>query len=312
VSVSVGGRHSLALTADGDVWSWGWGGFGTLGHGDQQNHQLLPKKIEAFAGLRVAAVAAGAGHSLALAADGSVWSWGFGGDGQLGHGDTQDQLLPKRIEAFAGQRVVAVSAEDHSLATTADGAVWSWGGGGYGKLGHGDTQRQLLPKKIEAFTGQRVVAVSAGFEHSLAITADGSAWSWGSGAFGRLGHDDEQRQPLPKKVEALAGRGVVAVSAGGLHSLAITANGAVWSWGYGHCGELGHGDEQHQLLPKKVEAFASQRVVAVSAGGCHSLALAADGAVYAWGLGETGRLGHGEDLSKQLLPKKIEVWSPGQ
>ena len=67
--------------------------------------------------------------------------------------------------------------------------------------------------------------------------------------------------------------------AGVYHSLAITANGAVWSWGDGLYGQLGHGDVQEQLLPKKVEALAGQRVVAVSAAGGHSLALTADGAV---------------------------------
>ena len=75
--------------------------------------------------------------------------------------------------------------------------------------------------------------------------------------------------------------------------------------------KLGHGDEQEQLLPKKVEAFADQRVVAVSAGGMHSLAITAHGAVFTWGEGDRGRLGHGEDLSDQLLPKKIEAWAPG-
>ena len=97
------------------------------------------------------------------------------------------------------------------------------------------------------------------------------------------------------------------MSAGGEHSLALTADGAVWSWGEGGSGKLGHGDWQLQLLPKQVEAFAGQRVVAVSAGGEHSLALAADGAVLTWGEGETGCLGHGEDQSNQLLPKKIEA-----
>ena len=82
-----------------------------------------------------------------------------------------------------------------------------------------------------------------------------------------------------------------------------------WSWGDGYFGKLGHGDEQRQLLPKKVEAFAGRRVVAVSAGAFHSLATTADGDVYAWGQGEYGCLGHGEDRSNQLLPKKIEVWS---
>ena len=230
----------------------------------------------------------------------------------MGHGDEKTQLLPKKIEALGGQRVVAVSAGAiHSIALTADGALWSWGGGGWGQLGHGGGQHHLLPKKVEALAGKRVVAVSAGAFHSIAITADGAVWSWGYGGLGKLGHGDSQNQFLPKKVEALAGQRVVAVSAGSSHSLAITADGAVWSWGGGDEGRLGHGDQQNQLLPKKVEAFADQRVLAVSAGLAHSLAITADNAVFTWGKGEGGCLGHGEDLSNQLLPKKIETWAPG-
>ena len=97
-----------------------------------------------------------------------------------------------------------------------------------------------------------------------------------------------------------------------MHSLAITADGALWSWGYGGSGQLGHGDQQEQLLPKKIEAFAGRRVVAVSAGETHSIAITADGAVFTWGKGESGRLGHGEDEeSNQVLPKKVEVWAQG-
>ena len=310
MSVSAGAFHSLALTADGAVWSWGHGSLGRLGHGDLQR-QLLLKKVEAFAGQRVVALSAAAHHSLALTADGAVWSWGWGSSGRLGHGDEQNQLLPKTIEAFAGQRVVTVSAGyEHSLAITADGAVWSWGLGVFGKLGHGDQQRQLLPKKVEALAGQRVIAVSAGLMHSLALIAEGALWSWGFGTSGQLGHGDAQNQLLPKKVEAFAGRRVVAVSAGGNHSLALAADGAVWSWGGGGLGRLGHGDEERVLLPKKVEAFAGQRVVAVSAGLTHSLAITADGAVFTWGKGDSGCLGHGEDLSNQVLPKKVEAWPP--
>ena len=75
---------------------------------------------------------------------------------------------------------------------------------------------------------------------------------------------------------------------------------------------MGHGDEQSQLLPKKIEALAGQRVVAVFAASSHSIAITTDGATFAWGKGESGCLGHGEDLSNQLLPKKIEAWAPGQ
>jgi len=159
---------------------------------------------------------------------------------------------------------------------------------------------------------ERVVVVSAGATHNLAFAADGSVWSWGNGGNGRLGHGDVHTQLLPKKVEALAGRRVVAVSVGVFHSLAVTADGAVWSWGRGYSGKLGHGDVQEQLLPKKVEALVGQRVVAVSAGLLHSLAITADGAVLTWGKGDDGCLGHGEDLSNQLLPKKVEVWALGQ
>ena len=309
VSVSAGLNHNLTLTAGGSVWSWGFGLWGRLGHGNTQN-QLLPKQVEAFAGQRVVAVSVAQHHSLALTADGEVWSWGWGAYGMLGHGDRQTQLLPKKIEALTGQRIVAVSAgAHHSLALAADGAVWSWGQGACGMLGHGDEQTQWLPKKVEAFAGRRVVAVSAGGMHSLALTADGAVWSWGQGAYGQLGHGDTQHQPLPKKVEALAGQRVVAVSAGDAHSLAITADGAVWSWGRGGNGRLGHGDQQNQLQPKKIEALTGRRVVATSVGVEHSLAITTDGAIFAWGGGDGSCLGHGEDLSRQLLPKKIEVWS---
>jgi len=201
-------------------------------------------------------------------------------------------------------------ASGHSLALTADGAVWSWGQGGFGRLGHGDYQSQPLPKKIEALAGRRVIVASAGETHNLAITADGAVWSWGGGGSGKLGHGDRQDQPLPKKIEALVGRRVVAVSAGDDHSLALTADGAVWSWGDGDWGRLGHGDPAHQWQPKKVEAFAGQRVVAVSAGAFHCIACTADGAVFTWGHGGHGCLGHGEDLSNQLLPKRVEAWAP--
>ena len=116
----------------------------------------------------------------------------------------------------------------------------------------------------------------------------------------------------PTRLPSLpGGERAIGVAASRYFSLALSANGALWSWGSGGGGKLGHGDEQHQLLPKKIEAFSGQRVVAVSAGSFHSLTLTADGAVWSWGDASHGRLGHGEDLSNQLLPKKIEAWAPG-
>ena len=313
---AAGGYHSVFIDGEGRLSSCGCAPSSSpalLGHGEGVTRLNTPTRLPSPLGERAVSVSAGAAHSLALTAGGAVWSWGSGHCGQLGHGDELEQLQPTKIEAFTGWRVVAVSTgRDHNLALTADGAVWSWGYGHEGRLGHGGQQNQLLPwqnqllpKKIEALAGQRVLAVSAGEDHSLAITADGSVWSWGRGDLGRLGHGDGQNQPLPKKIEAFAGRRVVAVSAGYSHSLAVAADGAVWSWGYGGFGRLGHGDGQTQLLPKKVEAFAGQRVVAASAGYAHGLALTTDGALWSWGF---GALGHG-DYAAQPQPKKIEAFA---
>ena len=308
---AAGELHSVFIDGEGRLSSCGSeaGNSGLLGHGEGVTQLNTPTRLSSPLGERAVSVAAGDGHSLALTANGAVWSWGDGYDGKLGHGDEQHQWQPKKVEAF-GEPVVAVSAGgSHSLALAANGSVWSWGYGLYGQPGPSN-QRQ--PKKVQALAGQRVVAVAAGTFHNLALSAGGAIWSWGSGGQGRLGHGDQQTQLLPKKIEAFTGQRVVAVSAGVFHSIALTADGGVWSWGDGRHGRLGHGDEQDQLLPKKVEAFAGQRVVAVSAGPSHSLALTADGTVFAWGEGKDSCLGHGEDVSNQLLPKKVEAWAPGQ
>ena len=104
------------------------------------------------------------------------------------------------------------------------------------------------------------------------------------------------------------------MSTGAGHSLALIADGSLSSWGGGDRGILGHGDGQNQLLPKKIEALAGRG----ASSPCRLARLPqprqhrADGAVLTWGKGESGCLGHGEDLSDQLLPKKIEAWAPGQ
>jgi len=126
-----------------------------------------------------ARAAAGVHHSVFIDGEGRLSSCGSAAHrpGLLGHGEGVTQLnTPTRLPSTLGERAVSVSAaEYHSLAlTTVGGSVWSWGWGGFGQLGHGDEQDQLQPKKVEALAGQRVVAVSAGAAHSLALTADGA------------------------------------------------------------------------------------------------------------------------------------------
>jgi alpha-tubulin suppressor-like RCC1 family protein len=242
-----------------------------------------------------------------LTESGEIYSFGYGKRGQLGHGDQEDQTLPKLIEAMRGKRVVQVSAgANHSLVLTESGAVFSFGHGAWGQLGHGNRERQNLPKLIEAMRGKRVVQISAGWRHNLVLTESGEVYSFGWGYYGRLGHGDTEKQTLPKLMEALQGKRVVQVSAGCMHSLVLTASGEVYSFGAGYYCRLGHGDEENQTLPKLIEALRGKKVVQVSACSSQSLVLTESGEVYSFGHGSYGKLGHG-DTEQQSLPKLIEA-----
>jgi len=221
--------------------------------------------------MSVIAIAAGGSHSLALTKEGAVFSFGRGIFGQLGHGNREDQLNPKVIEALCGRRVVAIAAgERTSMALNADGVVYSFGWGPHGMLGHGDPSTQLVPKPIEPLRNRHVVAVSVGREHTLVLTDEGIVLSFGYGGYGLLGHGDEKSELVPKAIEALhgrcvvaisAGRRVVAISAGAEQSLVLTIDGAVLSFG---CRGAGFRDCQYE--PTVVEALRDVRAATIVVG----------------------------------------------
>lgn len=182
--------------------------------------------------------------------------------------------------------------------------VYSFGAGGKGRLGHGDFNNQMSPKQIEYFRGHKVKAIAAGSEHTLVLTEAGEVYSFGRGGYGQLGHGDNEDQSLPKKVEALAGIKVKAIAAGDHYSLVLTEAGEVYSFGYGLTGRLGHGDDENQSLPKKIEGLTGIIVKAIAAGGGHSLVLTEAGEVYSFGSGSLGQLGHGRD-AHQRSPRQI-------
>jgi len=132
--VAAGEDHALALTAEGDVYSWGWGAWGRLGHGDELDC-LSPTMLgrTALANSPAVCVAAGKFYSAAVASDGSLWLWGWGEWGQLVAGDTLNRPTPARLKpeiAFGDLRVMTVSCGAfHSLAATEEGAAYTWGRG---------------------------------------------------------------------------------------------------------------------------------------------------------------------------------------
>ena len=322
--VSVGEDHVLVLTDSGSVLSCGGGMdgemHGQLGHGiDDEAYGTIedhrePKLIESLHGIRVTAVAAGRHHSMVLTDDGKVLTFGHGYDGKLGHGygveHQKNQFVPMVIEELDGMVVVAIAAGDsHSLVLTDGGDVLSFGTRWTGLLGHVDGDRRPVgyphlhrPEVIQALSGVRVVAIAAGSIHSMVLTDEGKVLSFGIGGErscdGRLGHGyvdmgphEVEHQYWPKVIKALCGTRVVAIAAGGNHSMVLTDGGAVLTFGCGKSGQLGHGDVENQYEPKVIEALSDARMVAIAAGMEHSLVLSDAGTVLTFGWGGQGQLG---------------------
>ena len=272
-----GYAHTAVLTEGGGVYTFGDGEEGQLGHGDE-DHELAPREVPAaaFSGERVVMVAAGGVHTVALSEAGHVFTWGSGSSGQLGHNDQGDQLAPRQVAAGrfappgqgdAPERVVFVAAGgNHTVAVTAGGRLYTWGDGHRGQLGHGDTARRLVPMLVGGFgapEGEQVVMAACGGTQTLVVTQDGVLWACGFGFSGQLGLNDKVDMRFFERLRdttgvAFGGAKVVTAAAGRVHSAAVTEDGALWTWGYGGSGRLGHGDEQSPLVPTRVPAASLQ------------------------------------------------------
>lgn len=126
-------------------------------------------------------VTCGGSHSAAITSSGELYTWGKGRYGRLGHGDSEDQLVPKKVEAFDGHRVIDVacgSGDAQTLALTDDNCVWSWGDGDYGKLGRGGSDGCKVPVKIDTLTSAGIVSVACGSQFSVALSKNGELYTW--------------------------------------------------------------------------------------------------------------------------------------
>ena len=295
VSVASSNWHCLALSAEGEVYSWGNGAHGALVH-TNGSAMVGPRRIETLA--RVESIAAWAFKSAAVDDRGRLFTWGSAeGLTCLGYEldpETELQLTPKRVDALSEDRVVGVAlGHCFTLAVTDAGAVFSFGQSGDGALGHGLSTSEVLPRRIEALTetGRRFVAVAASDYHALALTEEGTVYGWGDGYAN--GHGQEQR--TPQLVTALASVRVLLVYARNFFSCAVTEKGELYTWGRSiqHAGfHLGHGVAALPYTPKRVEALSHVKVAAAAVGESHTLVAGEDGVV--WGFGHRGTLGLGD------------------
>ena len=298
VAVATHSLHTLVLTRHGLVFSFGFGHCGQLGHGDTAT-LWRPRLVEALAraGERAVAISVGQQHSLVLTDAGVSLSFGSGFSGKLGLGDQRNHATPQAIRDALWDLPVSVlvAGSMHSMAADEHGRVFTFGCNAECQLGHGGRDDEHKPRVVEGLRAQRIVRLAGGEHHSLAVSDAGQVFSWGAGearartsAFsgGWLGHRTVESHPLPRRVEALAGVRVVAIAASRQHSLALADGGAVFSFGDGGGGKLGHDDGgRMHWVPTRIRALDGCRVAAIAAGEAHSLCVLDDGRVLSWGCG---------------------------
>ena len=250
------------------------------------------RSFKYFGLLTAAVVFATASQSLA---DG-VWAWGDNREGQFDNGTQTSSSLPVSLDGVMSSGVTAIATGCyHNLALKADGSVWAWGWNQGGQLGDGTWSNRNSPVAVMG-AASGVTAIAAGYEHSLALKADGSVWAWGwNNRYHQLGDGTGINRNSPV---AVMSSGVTAIAANGGHSLALKVDGSVWAWGRNGEGQLGNGTWSHQNSPVAVTGAMSSGVTAIAAGVYHSLALKSDGSVWAWGENNGGQLGDGTSINR--------------
>ena len=275
-----------------ELWTWGRGTYGELGNASTTNRST-PVTTSA-GGTNWKQVSSGGYHTAAIKTDGTLWTWGYGIDGQLGNNTTTNKSTP--VTTFAGgtnwKQVDAGSL--HCAAIKTDGTLWVWGAGINGQLGTNSTTTKSTP--VTTFAGgTNWKQVSAGDNLTAAIKTDGTLWTWGIGSSGELGTNSTTTKSTPVTTFA-GGTNWKQVSSGGAHTAAIKTDGTLWTWGRGNYGQLGDNTTITKSTP--VTTFAGGTNWKQVSGGYHTAAIKTDGTLWVWGSGINGQLGDNTTITK--------------
>jgi alpha-tubulin suppressor-like RCC1 family protein len=285
---TAGSMHTVALKANGTLWAWGSNQFGQLGNGTsgtEGGRSTVP--VQVGTDTDWAAICAGDNHTLALKTNGTLWSWGYNAQGQLGIGNTTLQTAPVQVGTANDWEAVSAGGSV-SMGLRAGGRLWSWGYNSNGQLGLG-SQGASRNAPAQVSGAANWVAMSTGGTHSTALKADGTLWSWGINGSGQLGigvSGGSRNAPTQVGEETTW----AAISAGNDHTLAVKADGTLWSWGNNTYGQLGF-SSSGASRNAPVQMDTSNNWSTVSAGTQFSFGIKADNTLWGWGVNNGGQLG---------------------
>lgn len=311
--IAAGDGTSFGVSNRGELYAWGCGRYGALGHDNGELCHTSPKLVAALLQVRVRRLACGRWHCIVLTETNSLFAWGRNNAGQLGLGSNTNVMRPSEVELEPGSRRQPVvrdigAGEMHTVALaeslrSKEAHAYAWGDSASSRLGDADRRRSTSPQ-IVASVGKLLrrlgttfapaplfgapPIVACGKAHTLALTRFGQLVAWGSSAYGQLGCGDlwDSEGALVHNLNS-----VIAFAAGERHNIAIVGlvddsqrraavptagpslDGAVYVWGFNSFGELGLGDNNVRLQPTRLRAFEGLRALRCAAGARHSLVL---------------------------------------
>lgn len=291
-SVDAGAAHSCGLDGSGAAFCWGENGLGQLGNADLNS---TTEPVAVFQGsMAFSEVSAGASHSCAALSDGQVYCWGSNEFGQMGNGNFGTvESAPVRVTTNVLFGSVSAGGA-HSCAISSDNRAFCWGLAGDGQLGTGISGDNPRPTAEQVVGDLQFVAVSAGNQHTCAITAGGAAYCWGRGTMGELGQGANNSSDVPVAVSG--GLAFFRIAAGDEHTCGLVLDGAAYCWGSGADGRLGTGVTSNTNEPTEVSG--GILFEDISAGGAHTCAVTGDDVAYCWGRNDQGQLGDGTSVTR--------------
>jgi alpha-tubulin suppressor-like RCC1 family protein len=245
-------------------------------------------------------IATGDNHTIAVVSDGTIRSWGYNRNGQLGNGNTNNLYIPTAISNITGVKQFA-AGNCYVLAIMNDGTVKAWGLNNYGQLGLGDTTERHTPTTIPNLIGVKQIAANS--ISSYALMNDGTVKSWGNNDCGQLGNGNQTQTNLTTPTTIPNLTGVIQIFVGNQQAFALMNDGTVRAWGYNANGLLGNGNSNSLLSPTNIPNLSGIKQLVTSS--THSLALLNDGTVKAWGWNLYGQIGIGSASDSTYPPTLV-------